>query len=419
MCIPALLLAPLAALSGPSEGWAASASEGLLAGTSGPEALDPVPLDPVPLDPAPLDPAPLDPEPLEWDGPIEALAVRAPEHGLLPWFDGSWEELLRRAEREERLVFVEFWTEWCGWCKQLDKDTFSNPTVVRAMGDLLCFTVDGESEEGAKLRERFGVRTYPTLVFLEPNGEPRDVLTGYLAPKPFLQAVERIRRNEGTLSALRRRIAEAPDDLDARHEYATKLRKLGDSEGYAEQVAAIRRRDPEGLSVATRTILLREVLDKAFTSLELAPLYDFVEAEVDGELLATAWHYALVLENRIVQNAETEEVALPHRRRWMRANHSLWSCAKEEDRAEIGNFIAWGIYVQHEHLGAADLRFGLEVARIAAGLAPEDASIVDTLACMLFAVGEREEACETVRRCIQLEEDNPEWRRRLEEFLSR
>ena len=40
------------------------------------------------------------------------LAPAAPDHGKLPWFEGTYAELLAKASAENRVVFLDFWTDW-------------------------------------------------------------------------------------------------------------------------------------------------------------------------------------------------------------------------------------------------------------------------------------------------------------------
>ena len=54
----------------------------------------------------------------------------APPTGRLPWFEGSFEELLARAEETGKGVFIDFWAPWCEPCHQLDRITFSDEGVV-------------------------------------------------------------------------------------------------------------------------------------------------------------------------------------------------------------------------------------------------------------------------------------------------
>ena len=43
---------------------------------------------------------------------LPALASPAGDHGELPWFEGSYEELIAKAQTEKKLVFLDFWTSW-------------------------------------------------------------------------------------------------------------------------------------------------------------------------------------------------------------------------------------------------------------------------------------------------------------------
>lgn len=346
----------------------------------------------------------------------EEACYRPGGHGRLDWFKGTWDELLAEAKRSDRIIFVDFWTEWCSWCKRLEKDTLSNDDVVREMKDVLCFSVNGESEEGAPLVERFGIRTYPSLVFLDPTGEQRDFIGQYLPPKPFLAEVRRIKRNEGTISSLRARIEAAPDDLEARYEYAKKLLGLGDEAGYEEQVAAIRKADPEGHSLPMRKLRFKDVVQQVGEDLRLEPLYRFIERESDPRLLTSGWYYALHYENLLMQKADQDALVAKHRERWLRAGRELWKHTPEEDVARIGNYIAWGIYEERESVGEEDLAFALSVAEKAAAAAGEDANVIDTLACCQFALGRVDAAVTTINRCIEIEPKNAEWKRRLAEF---
>ena len=82
----------------------------------------------------------------------------------------------------------------------------------------------------------------------------------------------------------------------------------------------------------------------------------------------------------------------------------------------LGNNIAWNFYEGRAGASRSDLEFALEVATKAAAAAQDVPAVVDTLACCLFAVGRKEEALKQVRRCIELDPQNPEWRERETEF---
>src|SRR5687767_13838353 len=52
---------------------------------------------------------------------------------------------LRQASRQNKLVLVDVYTDWCGWCKKLDKDTYSDPSVISFLNSgFVCLKVDAE-----------------------------------------------------------------------------------------------------------------------------------------------------------------------------------------------------------------------------------------------------------------------------------
>lgn len=50
------------------------------------------------------------------------------EKGLVNWY--TWEEAVEASKTEPKKVFVDIYTDWCGWCKKMDKSTFNNPKVA-------------------------------------------------------------------------------------------------------------------------------------------------------------------------------------------------------------------------------------------------------------------------------------------------
>ncbi len=47
----------------------------------------------------------------------------------------SWDEAIQMAEKNPKKIFVDLYTDWCGWCKKMDATTFKNPEVVRYMNE--------------------------------------------------------------------------------------------------------------------------------------------------------------------------------------------------------------------------------------------------------------------------------------------
>lgn len=84
----------------------------------------------------------------------------------------SWEEAVSQAKSQNKLIFVDFYTQWCGPCLNMAQEVFSLPSV----GDYYNHTfinlkIDAENGEGVELAKKYGVRSYPTYAFIDPNTE--------------------------------------------------------------------------------------------------------------------------------------------------------------------------------------------------------------------------------------------------------
>lgn len=152
------------------------------------------------------------------------------------WFDGDLETAFAAAEARDTLVMVEFYAEWCNWCRRLETDTFSVPEVRSELQALVSVKLNAE-KEGAELADRFEVDSYPTLIFLDSNGNEMDRILGYLPPDGFLRRVQRIRKGDTFLACLRQ-LEEDPGNIDAIERSVNGLLERSDPEGAISRIEA-------------------------------------------------------------------------------------------------------------------------------------------------------------------------------------
>ena len=83
----------------------------------------------------------------------------------------SHDKGLEVAKAEGKLLFVDFYATWCGWCKRMDRDLFPQKNVGDFMNkQFVCIKLDAEkAEEGAPYMEKYGVKGFPTYVILDPK----------------------------------------------------------------------------------------------------------------------------------------------------------------------------------------------------------------------------------------------------------
>jgi thioredoxin:protein disulfide reductase len=133
-----------------------------------------------------------------------AAPAQAPEfewHAVLPSKGGSFapesfEEMLARARSEGRPVMIDFFAEWCAACKELDRETYPAPEVIEEAERFVNVKIDATHGDDAldALMERFGVEGLPTVAFVSSTGEilPKPRVTGFLAPRPFLEVMKTV-----------------------------------------------------------------------------------------------------------------------------------------------------------------------------------------------------------------------------------
>ena len=101
-------------------------------------------------------------------------------------------EVLEEAEKKNKLVFVDFYTDWCMPCKLMDQDVFTDKKVKRFFDDnFISYKVNAEKGNGINLATVFGIRAYPTLLFLNDKGQVVEKKEGALYPTGLLQFAQR------------------------------------------------------------------------------------------------------------------------------------------------------------------------------------------------------------------------------------
>lgn len=117
------------------------------------------------------------------------FAVSAVQAQGIEFQSKPYDEVLKMAKKQKKLVFVDIYTSWCGPCKHMAKEIFTQKTV----GDFynahfLCLKLDAEKDaDGKAVASRFGVNAYPTMLFIDGNGELVYRLLGGKRADEFVQ----------------------------------------------------------------------------------------------------------------------------------------------------------------------------------------------------------------------------------------
>jgi len=80
-------------------------------------------------------------------------------------------EIKAKAKKENKLIFMDCYTSWCGPCKRMEKETLSNDTVAKYFNDsFINCSYDMEIGEGPMLADQFQIKCYPTFLFIDGDG---------------------------------------------------------------------------------------------------------------------------------------------------------------------------------------------------------------------------------------------------------
>lgn len=80
-------------------------------------------------------------------------------------------DVVEIAEKENKLIFVDVYADWCTPCKLMDEDVFTDEKIADFMkANFINYKVDGESHNGPNLGVMYGVAGYPTLLILDQKG---------------------------------------------------------------------------------------------------------------------------------------------------------------------------------------------------------------------------------------------------------
>lgn len=107
---------------------------------------------------------------------------------------GTWAAALQLAQQQNKPVFLDLSTSWCGYCKRMKANVFTDAGVADYYNStFINVSLDAEKGEGIELAQKYGVRGYPTFVFLNPDGSLAKQSSGYRNPEKFIDLAKSLK----------------------------------------------------------------------------------------------------------------------------------------------------------------------------------------------------------------------------------
>lgn len=113
----------------------------------------------------------------------------------------SIEKAQKLAEKNPKPIVIDFYTDWCHWCKVFDKTTFKDQAVIDYVNENFyavkmnaesqqAFLFKGKKTKAPQLASKYGIQGYPTIVFLDKDFSNPNLSVGYKKGPAFLKVLK-------------------------------------------------------------------------------------------------------------------------------------------------------------------------------------------------------------------------------------
>lgn len=352
--------------------------------------------------------------------------------GIIFEKEETLEDVLEIAEKQNKIVFLDCYTSWCGPCKRLSKDVFTQKEV----GDLfnknfVCAKFDMEKDGGKDIALRYNITAYPTLIFLDSKGDVKRRVVGAPDAEELIQNAKLFTHKKESLVRLQKEIDNKNYDpviidqfLSVYPDYPTKVILFND---YFNNIS-----DEEKLSLDTWSLIqshvtdleselavffiknrakfkqkfdkksVRELANKLFleTVHKCAesgkPLEKYIE--LDSKLTTQAIAFVDLQEAFLDFSTDETTSNWNNYFNQIESYYNKFDC----DSRELNN-TAWTIYENNEKYGSKkQLEFAHLLVKKALVDDPENHYILDTYAHVSYALGDKKEAIIKEKKAVKL-----------------
>ena len=141
----------------------------------------------------------------------------------------NWQAVLKKAQDEEKIIFLDAYTSWCGPCKQMSAYVFPDPALGEYHNDnFINVKIDMEKGDGIQLASKYNVRMYPTLLYIDHNGKVIRKRAGMLRADKLLELSKSVLRKQTNIDDLKAKYDAGERDLDLLANYAHGLKVKGE-----------------------------------------------------------------------------------------------------------------------------------------------------------------------------------------------
>lgn len=127
--------------------------------------------------------------------------------------DSDFKTILAKAKKENKLIFLDAYTTWCGPCKLMAKNVFTLKSVGEHYNaNFVNAKIDMEKGEGIDIAKKYEVKVFPTYLFIDGDGKLVHRTVGYVPEKEFIQFAKDASDPSKRLEALKQKFEQGEKD---------------------------------------------------------------------------------------------------------------------------------------------------------------------------------------------------------------
>jgi thiol-disulfide isomerase/thioredoxin len=119
------------------------------------------------------------------------------------FFEGNFNDAVAKAKQDNKLLFIDCFTTWCGPCKWMAANVFTNDTVSKFFNsNFICYKLDMEKGEGLEVAKKYSIKNYPTFLWLDGGGKQIHRSVGSAPVASFMKIANHAIEPKGNLAYL-------------------------------------------------------------------------------------------------------------------------------------------------------------------------------------------------------------------------
>ena len=154
------------------------------------------------------------------------ISLTCPAQGI-SFFDGAWKEALEVAKKDDKIIFVDAYAKWCGPCKRMARDVFTQGKVGDFFNaNFINLKIDMEEKDGRSFGQNYPVSAYPTLFFLDADGNILKKVTGGQQADPLIELAKLAIKSYDKSDQYAVKYEEGDRDIELMISYVKELNKV-------------------------------------------------------------------------------------------------------------------------------------------------------------------------------------------------